>query len=45
MKELFDYSHLDNEAISPKGIENALEGASKEELRLVFKLIKAVRRQ
>lgn len=43
MKELFEFSHLDNEAVSPKGIENALAGASKEELRLVFKLIKAVR--
>ncbi len=43
MKELFDFSHLDNEATSPKGIESALAGASKEELRLVFKLIKAVR--
>ncbi|MDD2230203.1 MAG: helix-turn-helix transcriptional regulator [Candidatus Cloacimonetes bacterium] len=43
MKELFDYSHHDNESTSPKGIEKALEGASKEELRLVYKLIKAVR--
>ena len=43
MKELFDYSHHDGEAISLKGIENSLEGANEEELRLVFKLIRAVR--
>jgi transcriptional regulator with XRE-family HTH domain len=43
MKDLFDFAHLDNNATSSEGIEIALEGASKEELRLVFKLIKAVR--
>jgi transcriptional regulator with XRE-family HTH domain len=43
MKELFDFNHLNSEATSPKGIEIALAGASNEELRLVFKLIKAVR--
>lgn len=43
MKELFDYFHHDSEAISLKGIKNSLEGASDEELRLVFKLIRAVR--
>lgn len=44
MKELFDYTHLDNEAISQRGIESALMGASNEEMRLVFKLIMAVRK-
>lgn len=44
MKELFDFAHHDNEATSPQGIESALIGASNEELRLVFKLIKAVRK-
>ena len=44
MKELFDYSHLGNDAVSVKGIEGALAGASNEELRLVFKLIEAVRK-
>jgi transcriptional regulator with XRE-family HTH domain len=44
MKELFDFSHLDKEATSKKGIENVLEGASNEELRLVYKLIEAVRK-
>jgi len=43
MKELFDFEHHDSEATSPRGIEDALVGASKEELRLVYKLIKAVR--
>jgi transcriptional regulator with XRE-family HTH domain len=43
MKELFDFAHHDSEATSPQGIENALLGASEEELRLVFKLVKAVR--
>jgi transcriptional regulator with XRE-family HTH domain len=43
MKELFDFSHHDNDAISQQGIENVLAGASKEELRLVYKLIRAVR--
>ena len=43
MKEIFDFAHHDIEATSPQGIENALLGASTEELRLVFKLIKAVR--
>jgi transcriptional regulator with XRE-family HTH domain len=43
MKELFDFAHLSNEAASPEGIESAPAGASPEELRLVFKLIKAVR--
>lgn len=43
IKELFDFAHHDIEATSPKGIEGALVGASKEELQLVFKLIKAVR--
>ncbi len=44
MKELFDYSHHDNETTTPEGIEKALAGASREELRLVFKLIAAVRK-
>ncbi len=44
MKELFDFAHHDNESITPLGIEEALVGASNEELRLVFKLIKAVRK-
>lgn len=43
MKELFDFSHLGSDAVSMQGIESALAGASKEELRLVFKLINAVR--
>lgn len=43
MKELFDFFHLDSETVSQRGIESALAGASNEELRLVFKLIKAVR--
>jgi transcriptional regulator with XRE-family HTH domain len=43
MKELFDFAHHDSEATSPKGIEKALAGASSEELKLIFKLIKAVR--
>jgi len=43
MKELFEFSHLSGEASTPEGIENALVGANPEELRLVFKLIKAVR--
>ncbi|MEI6213373.1 MAG: helix-turn-helix transcriptional regulator [Desulfuromonadales bacterium] len=44
IKELFDYSHHNVEATSPRGIENALAGASAEELRLFYKIIKAVRR-
>jgi transcriptional regulator with XRE-family HTH domain len=44
MKELFDFAHHDIEARSPQGIESALIGASTEELRLVFKLINAVRK-
>lgn len=44
MKDLFDFAHHDSEAVSPKGIEKALAGANSEELRLVFKLIKAVRK-
>jgi transcriptional regulator with XRE-family HTH domain len=44
MKELFDFAHHDIEVVSPKGIASALAGASSEELRLVFKLIKAVRK-
>jgi transcriptional regulator with XRE-family HTH domain len=43
MKELFEFSHLSDEATTPEGIESAMAGASPEELRLVFKLIKAVR--
>jgi len=43
MKELFDFAHHDSGAVSPEGIEKALAGASIEEMRLVFKLIKAVR--
>ncbi|MDD2309674.1 MAG: helix-turn-helix transcriptional regulator [Desulfuromonadaceae bacterium] len=43
MKELFDFAHHNNESTSLKGIEIALAGASNEEMRLVFKLIKAVR--
>ena len=44
MKALFDFAHHDNEATSPQGIEAALFGANTDELRLVFKLIKAVRK-
>lgn len=44
MKALFEFSHLSSDAASPKGIANALTGASPEELRLVFKLIEAVRK-
>lgn len=43
MKELFEYSHHDSVAASPRDIESALTGASTEELQLIFKLIKAVR--
>ncbi len=43
MKDLFDYYHHDIEAASPRGIENLLVGASTDELKLVFKLVKAVR--
>ena len=43
MKELFDFSHHDAEAASPRGIEDILAGASREELKLIFKLIQAVR--
>ncbi|GFO58754.1 hypothetical protein GMST_10790 [Geomonas silvestris] len=44
MKELFDFSHHSPEVASPRGIERALEGATKEELTLIFKLIEAVRK-
>jgi len=43
MKELFEFANLSSEATSPEGIESALAGASPEELRLAFKLIRAVR--
>lgn len=44
MKELFDFAHHDSEAISVQGIEAAISGATQDELRLIFKLIKAVRK-
>jgi len=43
MQELFNYFHQDSDAISPRGIESALTGASREELTMIFKLIRAVR--
>lgn len=43
MKDLFDFLHHDNDVTNLLGIEKALAGASVEEMRLVYKLIKAVR--
>ena len=43
MKELFDYSHHDNAVITPAGITKAVDGATREEMKLIFKLIRAVR--
>lgn len=43
VKELFDFLHHDAETVSPKGIEKSLEGASKDELQLVYKLVRAIR--
>lgn len=42
MKTLFDFSHHDAEATTPKGISAALAGASREDLKLIHKLVKAV---
>lgn len=42
MKTLFDFSHHDAEATTPKGIEAVLAGASRDELKLIFKLVDAV---
>ena len=44
MKELFDYLHHDNAETSPHEIENLTENATKEELKLIHRLIKAVLR-
>ena len=43
MKELFDYSHHDSEATTPEGLAKAVEGANREEMKLIFKLIRAIR--
>jgi len=42
MKTLFDFSHHDAEATTPKGIEAVLAGASREDLKLIYKLVDAV---
>jgi transcriptional regulator with XRE-family HTH domain len=42
MLELFNFSHLDNDAVSQRGIESILKRASQEERQLIHKLIKAV---
>ncbi len=41
--ELFDFSHHDAEEVSPKGIEKYIKGANKEQLQLIYKLVRAVR--
>lgn len=43
LRDLFDFAHHDNDLTSPRGIESAISGASREELRLVYKIIKAIR--
>lgn len=42
MKELFDFSHHDTEVTTPKGIEAVLTSASREDLKLIYKLVQAV---
>lgn len=42
MKELFDFQHFQGEAVTPRGIENLVEGARPDELRLIYRVIKAV---
>lgn len=42
MKELFDFQHFHGEAVTPRGIENLVKGASPEEMRLIYRVIKAV---
>jgi transcriptional regulator with XRE-family HTH domain len=44
MKELFDYFHHDSAETSPQEIENLTHKATKEELKLIHKLIRAVLR-
>lgn len=42
MKDLFDYLHHDTDGTTPHEIENLTQNASKEELKLIHRLIKAV---
>lgn len=42
MKTLFDFAHHDAEATTPRGIEAVLAGASREDLKLIYKLVDAV---
>lgn len=43
MKDLFDFMHLDPGEITPESIETIMAGASKEETKLIYRLIKVVR--
>ena len=39
MRELFDFLHLDPNEITPESIETIMAGVSKEETKLIFRMI------
>jgi transcriptional regulator with XRE-family HTH domain len=44
MRELFDFKHFTDESDTARGIQNLIEGASPEDLRLINKIITAILR-
>jgi transcriptional regulator with XRE-family HTH domain len=44
MRELFDFKHFEEGADTARGVQNLIEGASPEELRLINKIITAILR-
>jgi hypothetical protein len=44
MRVLFDFKHFEGGADTARGVQNLIEGASPEELRLINKIITAILR-
>jgi len=42
VKEFFEFEHLEEQKVSVKTIQDLLEGAGAEKLRLIFKVVKAI---
>ena len=42
LKDLFDFSHLEAQAIDKEHIEELLKGLNQDKLRLVYKVIKSI---
>ncbi|WP_264175626.1 hypothetical protein [Citrifermentans bremense] len=42
VKEFFEFEHFEEEMVNVKTIQELLEGAGEEKLRLVYKVVKAM---